>query len=73
MDAAWLKNDTQIFSALQTHELAVATTFEVLHCNYQRPTHLNSILQDLFRDTPFDHIWRAQLRTQIWPSTVFGQ
>ena len=24
-----------------------------------RTTHLNYILQDLFRDTPFDHIWRA--------------
>ena len=30
---------------------------------------LNYILQDLFRDTPLDHIWRAQIRT---PNTVFG-
>ena len=26
-----------------------------------RPTRLNSILQDLFRDTPLDHIWRAEI------------
>ena len=26
-----------------------------------RPTRLNCILQDLFRDTPLDHIWRAQI------------
>ena len=25
------------------------------------PTRLNYILQDLFRDTPIDHIWRAQI------------
>ena len=30
-----------------------------------RPTRLNCILQDLFRDTPLDHNWRAQIRTQI--------
>ena len=29
-----------------------------------RPTRLNYILQDLFRDTPLDHIWRAQLMHQ---------
>ena len=26
-----------------------------------RPTGLNCILQDLFRDTPLDHIWRAKI------------
>ena len=26
-----------------------------------RPTRLNYMLQDLFRDTPFDHNWRAQI------------
>ena len=26
---------------------------------------LNCILQDLFRDTPLDHIWHAQIRAQI--------
>ena len=37
--------------------------------------HLNCILQDLFRDTPLDHIWRAQIGTQVQPNTpniVFG-
>ena len=47
-----------------------------------RPTRLNCILQDLFRDTPLDHIWRTEIRTQIWsvfnlfclcPSTVVSQ
>ena len=36
-----------------------------------RPTRLNCILQDLFRDTPLDHIARAQICTQIcqiWPN-----
>ena len=36
-----------------------------------RPTRLNCILQDLFRDTPLDHIWRYQIRAQIcqiWPN-----
>ena len=38
---------------------------------------LNCILHDLFRDTPLDHIWHAQIRAQIWPititrNTVFG-
>ena len=28
MDVTWLKNDTQKFSALKTHKLAVATTFK---------------------------------------------
>ena len=32
-----------------------------------KPTRLNCILQDLFRDTPLDHIWRAQI-CQIWPN-----
>ena len=27
--------------------------------------YLNCILQDLFRDTPLDQIWGAQIRTQI--------
>ena len=31
-----------------------------------RPTRLNCILQDLLRDTPLDHIWRAQIRAQIF-------
>ena len=31
---------------------------------------LNCILQDLFRDTPLDHVWYAQIRTQIWPNTA---
>ena len=26
-----------------------------------RPMRLNSILQDLFRDTPLDHFWRTQI------------
>ena len=36
---------------------------------------LNCILQDLFRDTPLDHIWHAQIRAQFrpnTPNTVFG-
>ena len=36
-----------------------------------RSTHLNCILQDLFRDTPLDHIWGAQIHAQIcqiWPN-----
>ena len=31
-----------------------------------RPTHLNCILQDLFRDTPLDHDWHAQICIFIW-------
>ena len=31
---------------------------------------LNCILHDLFRDTPLDHIWCAQIRTQIWPKSA---
>ena len=31
----------------------------------QRPTRLNCILQDLFKDTPLDHIWCAQICTLI--------
>ena len=34
-----------------------------------RPAHVNCILQDLFRDTPLDHIWRAQI-CQIWPNMM---
>ena len=37
--------------------------------NDKRSMRLNCILQDLFRDTPLDHIWRAQIRA---PNTVFG-
>ena len=43
-----------------------------------RSTRLNCILQDLSRDTPLDHIWRTQIRSQIcqiWPNMpnmVFG-
>ena len=36
-----------------------------------RPTRLICILQDLFRDTPLEHIWRYQIRAQIcqiWPN-----
>ena len=36
-----------------------------------RRTRLNCIMQDLFRDTPLDHIWGAQIRAQIcqiWPN-----
>ena len=36
---------------------------------------MNYILQDLFRDTPLVHIWRAQICAQllpIMPITVFG-
>ena len=39
--------------------------------NDLRATRLNCILQDLFRDTPLDHIWGAQIRAQIcqiWPN-----
>ena len=32
-----------------------------------RPARLNRILQDLFRDIPLDHFWRAQI-CQIWPN-----
>ena len=35
-----------------------------------RPTCLNCILQDIFRDTSLDHIWLAQICT---PNTVFGR
>ena len=34
-----------------------------------RPTHLNCILQDLFRDSPLDHIWRAKMPAR---NAVFG-
>ena len=37
-----------------------------------RSMRLNCILQDLFRDTPLDHIWCAQVRAHIQPNTVFG-
>ena len=37
-----------------------------------RPTRLNCILQDLFRDTPLDLIWRAQICTQICIFGIFG-
>ena len=37
-----------------------------------RPTRLNCILQDLFRDTPLDHILRAQICTQICIFGIFG-
>ena len=37
-----------------------------------RPTRLNCILQDLFRDTPHDHILRAQICTQICIFGIFG-
>ena len=37
-----------------------------------RPTRLNCILQDLFRDTPLDHIARAQICTQICIFGIFG-
>ena len=36
-----------------------------------RPMRLNCILQDLFRDNPLDHIWRAHICAQIcqiWPN-----
>ena len=33
---------------------------------------LNCILQDLFRDTPLDHILRAQICTQICIFGIFG-
>ena len=38
-----------------------------------RSTRLNCIWQDLFRDIPLDHIWRAQIRAQIcqiWPNML---
>ena len=31
-------------------------------------TLLKCILQDLFRKTPLDHIWRAQIRAKIMPN-----
>ena len=34
---------------------------------------LNCILQDLFRDTPLDHIWRAQIRPKIQSNTSKGR
>ena len=34
-----------------------------------KPECLNCISQDFFRDTPLDHIWRAQIRA--W-NTIFG-
>ena len=37
----------------------------------QRLTRLSCILHELFRDTPLDHIWGAQIRAQIcqiWPN-----
>ena len=37
-----------------------------------KSTHLNCILQDLFRDTPLDHILRAQICTQICIFGIFG-
>ena len=37
-----------------------------------RTTRLNFFLQDLFRDTPLDQIWRAQIRAQICQICIFG-
>ena len=34
---------------------------------------LNCILQDLFRDIPLDHIWRAQIRLKIQSNTSKGR
>ena len=34
---------------------------------------LNSILQGLFRDTPLDHIWRAQICAKNAYLAVFGE
>ena len=36
-----------------------------------RSTRLNCIFHDLFKDTPLDHIWRAEIRAQIWPNMVW--
>ena len=36
--------------------------------NYLRSTFLNYILDDIFRDTPLDHIWHNQRNTQIGPN-----
>ena len=45
----------------QKRDLVIAFDWEVL---LTWSTHLNCILQDFFRDTPLDHIWRAQIRAQ---------
>ena len=37
-----------------------------------RPTRLNCILQDLFRDTPLDHIWCAQMCVKNAYLAIFG-
>ena len=37
-----------------------------------RPTGLNCILQDHFRDTPLDHIWRAQICAKNAYLAIFG-
>ena len=37
-----------------------------------RSMRLNCILQDLFRDTPLDHIWPAQIRAQVCIFRIFG-
>ena len=42
---------------------------QVLKLFRQRRLRMNCILQDLFRDTPFDHIWCAHIRV---PNTIFG-
>ena len=34
---------------------------------------VNVSFNDLFRDTPLDHIWQGQQNTQIQPNTVIGQ
>ena len=39
----------------------------------QRPTRLNSILQDHFRDTPLHHIWRAQICAKNTYLAIFGR
>ena len=39
----------------------------------QRPTCLNCILQDLFRDTPLDPIWRAPICGQICIFGIFAE
>ena len=38
-----------------------------------KSTRLNCTLQDLFRDTSLDHIWRAQIRAPYTVIGVFGR
>ena len=45
----------------QKRDLVIAFDWEVL---LTWSTHLNCILQDFFRDTPLDYIWRAQICAQ---------